>query len=74
MNELLNWETVLSYLAVFLMGVGSCFKEAKLSWTTRNKTGLTIYEKRSYKFKAGASITLPFLAIIGVFQAFEGSV
>ncbi|MGQ1089521.1 hypothetical protein ACT4Z1_13340 [Acinetobacter baumannii] len=74
MNELLNWATVLAYFAVFLIGLGSCFKEAKLAWTTRNNTGLTIFEKRSYKFKAGASITLAFLAIIGLFQAFQGTV
>lgn len=42
MNELLNWATVLAYFAVFLMGLGSCFREAKLAWTTRNNTGLTI--------------------------------
>lgn len=74
MNEVMNWATVLAYFAVFLMGLGSCFKEAKLAWITRNKTGLTIFEKRSYKFKAGASITLAFLAIIGLFQAYQGTV
>ena len=74
MNELLNWATVLAYFAVFLMGLGSCFKEATLAWTTKNNTGLTVFEKRSYKFKAGASITLAFLAIIGLFQAFQGVV
>lgn len=56
------------------MGLGSCFKEAKLAWTAKNNTGLTVFEKRSYKFKAGASITLAFLAIIGLFQAFQGVV
>lgn len=38
----------------------------------QNNTGLTVFEKRSYKFKAGASITLAFLAIIGLFRAFQG--
>lgn len=74
MNELLNWATVLAYFAVFLMGLSSCFKEAKLAWTTRNNTGLTIFEKRSHRLKAGASITLAFLAIIGLFRAFQGVV
>ncbi len=56
------------------MGLISCFKEAKLAWAIKNNTGLTVFEKRSYKFKAGASITLAFLAIIGLFRAFQGVV
>ncbi|RSN84457.1 hypothetical protein EA770_02555 [Acinetobacter baumannii] len=74
MSELFNWATVLAYFAVFLMGLVSCFKEAKLAWITRNSTGLTIFKKRSYKLKAGASLSLAFLAIIGLFQAFQGVV
>ncbi|MER8256022.1 hypothetical protein ABS250_16740 [Acinetobacter nosocomialis] len=74
MSVIMNWATVLAYFAVFLMGLTSCFKEAKLAWITKNNTGLTVFEKRSYKFKAGASITLAFLAIIGLFQAFQGVV
>ncbi|MEI4766481.1 hypothetical protein [Acinetobacter nosocomialis] len=60
--------------AYLLMGLISCFKEAKLAWAIKNNTGLTVFEKRSYKFKAGASITLAFLAIIGLFRAFQGVV
>ncbi|MEW5969587.1 MAG: hypothetical protein AB1706_06925 [Pseudomonadota bacterium] len=74
MNEVMSWATVLAYFTVFLMGLASCFKEAKLAWITKNNTGLTVFEKRSYKFKAGASLTLAFLAIIGLFQAFQGAV
>ncbi|RSP34232.1 hypothetical protein [Acinetobacter baumannii] len=74
MSVIMNWATVLAYFAVFLMGLTSCFKEAKLAWITKNNTGLTVFEKRSYKLKAGASITLAFLAIIGLFQAFQGVV
>lgn len=74
MNEIISWMTVLAYFAVFLIGLVSCFKEAKLAWITRNNIGLTVFDKRAYKLKAGASITLAFLAIIGLLQAFQGVV
>lgn len=69
----MNWATVLAYFLVFLMGLYNCLKEAKLAWSTRNHNGLTIFNKRAYKLKAGASITLALLAIIGLFQALQGS-
>ncbi len=72
MNDLMNWLTVLAYFAVFIMGLASCFKEAKLAWITRNNTGLTIFEKRAYKFKASASLSIAFLAILGLIQAIIG--
>ncbi len=72
MTELMNWLTVLAYFAVFLMGLVACFKDAKLSWVTRNNTGLTVFEKRTYKLKASASLALAFLAILGLFQAMAG--
>lgn len=72
MTELMNWLTILAYFAVFLMGLAACFKDAKLSWIKRNNTGLTVFEKRAYKLKAGASLSLAFLAILGLFQAMAG--
>ncbi|RZG81795.1 hypothetical protein EXE10_12585 [Acinetobacter sp. WCHAc060033] len=72
MTELMSWLTVLAYFAVFLMGLVACFKDAKLSWVTRNNTGLTVFEKRTYKLKASASLALAFLAILGLFQAMAG--
>lgn len=72
MNNLMNWLTVLAYFAVFFIGLAGCFKEAKLSWITRNNAGLTIFEKRAYKLKSGASLSLAFLAILGLFQAIAG--
>lgn len=72
MTELINWLTVLAYFAVFLMGLAACFKDAKLSWITRNNAGLTVFEKRAYKLKAGASLSLAFLAIGGLIQAIVG--
>ena len=72
MTELMNWLVALAYFAVFLMGLAACFKDAKLSWLTRNNTGLTVFEKRAYKLKAGASLSLAFLAILGLFQAMAG--
>lgn len=72
MTELMNWLAILAYFAVFLMGLTACFKGAKLSWATRNNTGLTVFEKRAYKLKACASLSLAFLAILGLFQAMAG--
>ena len=72
MTELMNWLVALAYFAVFLMGLAACFKDAKLSWATRNNTGLTVFEKRAYKLKASASLALAFLAILGLFQAMAG--
>lgn len=72
MTSLINWLTVLAYFTVFLMGLAACFKDAKLSWITHNNTGLTVFEKRAYKLKAGASLSLAFLAIVGLFQAMAG--
>ena len=72
MTELMNWLAILAYFAVFLMGLAACFKDAKLSWATRNNTGLTVFEKRAYKLKACASLSLAFLAILGLFQAMAG--
>ena len=72
MPELFNWIVTLAYFAVFIMGLVGCFKDAKLSWITRNNAGLTIFEKRAYKLKSGASLSLAFLAILGLFQAIAG--
>ncbi|CAM4092808.1 hypothetical protein [Acinetobacter pragensis] len=72
MSELFNWIVTLAYFAVFIMGLVGCFKDAKLSWITRNNAGLTIFEKRAYKLKAGASLSLAFLAILGLLQAMAG--
>lgn len=72
MTELMNWLTVLAYFAVFLMGLAACFKDAKLSWISSNNAGLTVFEKRAYKLKASASLSLAFLAILGLFQAMAG--
>ena len=72
MTELMNWLAVLAYFAVFLMGLVTCFKDAKLSWLTRNNAGLTVFEKRAYKLKSGASLSLAFLAILGLLQAIVG--
>jgi len=72
MTELMNWLTVLAYFVVFFIGLAGCFKDAKLSWFSRNNTGLTVFEKRAYKCKAGASLSLAFLAILGLLQAMAG--
>ncbi|RZG77749.1 hypothetical protein [Acinetobacter sp. WCHAc060025] len=72
MNVLMNWLTVLAYFAVFIMGLVGCFKDAKQSWVTRNNAGLTVFEKRAYKLKAGTSLSLAFLAILGLLQAIAG--
>ncbi|ELW9538370.1 hypothetical protein ACMSW3_000501 [Acinetobacter baumannii] len=63
---------ILAFFAVFILGLYHCFKEAKLAWTIRNNTGLTIFERRSYVLKAGASVCLAVLALIGLFDAAKG--
>jgi len=72
MSVLMNWLTVLAYFVVFFMGLVGCFNDAKQSWISRSNAGLTVFEKRSYKLKAGASLSLAFLAILGLLQAIAG--
>lgn len=66
--------TSIAYFLVFIIGLLTCFKEAKMAWITRKDTGLTVFEKRAYKLKAAISITIAFLAIMGLFQATQGVV
>ena len=66
---------ILAFFAVFLVGLYHCFNEARMAWITRNNTGLTVFERRSYILKAGSSVTLAILAIlalIGLFDAAKG--
>ncbi|MFW2163130.1 hypothetical protein ACG93T_17430 [Acinetobacter beijerinckii] len=63
---------ILAFFAVFLLGLYHCFNEARLAWVTRNSTGLTVFERRSYILKAGSSISLAVLALIGLFDAAKG--
>ena len=43
-----------------------------MAWITRNNTGLTVFERRSYILKAGSSVSLAVLALIGLFDAAKG--
>lgn len=63
---------ILAFFSVFLLGLYHCFKEAKMAWITRNSTGLTVFERRSYVLKAGASVSLAVLALIGLCDAAKG--
>jgi hypothetical protein len=72
MAELFNWIVTLAYFAIFIIGLLDCFKDAKLSWITRSNTGLTVFERRSYILKAGSSISLAVLALVGLFDAAKG--
>ncbi|MCU4395926.1 hypothetical protein [Acinetobacter junii] len=63
---------ILAFFAVFLIGLYHCFNEARLAWITRNSTGLTVFERRSYILKAGSSVSLAVLALIGLFDAAKG--
>ncbi|ENU87444.1 hypothetical protein [Acinetobacter sp. CIP 102129] len=63
---------ILAFFAVFLLGLYHCFNEARLAWITRNSTGLTVFERRSYILKAGLSISLAVLALVGLFDAAKG--
>lgn len=60
---------ILAYFAVFLISLYHCFNEAKLAWITRNTDGLTIFQRRSYTLKAGSSLSLGVLALIGLYDA-----
>ena len=72
MSEIMNLATVLAYFLVFLIGLYHCFNEALHAWITRNNTGLTVFERRSYALKAGSSCSLGMLALIGLFDAARG--
>ena len=72
MSEIMNLATVLAYFLVFLIGLYHCFNEARHAWITRNSTGLTVFERRSYALKAGSSCSLGMLALIGLFDAARG--
>lgn len=63
---------ILAYFAVFLIGLYHCFNEARLAWVTRNTHGLTVFQRRSYILKAGSSLSLGGLALIGLFDATKG--
>ena len=63
---------ILAFFAVFLIGLYHCFNEARMAWITRNNTGLTVFERRSYILKAGSSVSLAVLALIGLFDAAKG--
>lgn len=63
---------ILAFFAVFLLGLYYCFNEARLAWITRNNSGLTVFERRSYILKAGSSVSLALLALVGLFDAAKG--
>lgn len=63
---------ILAFFAVFLVGLYHCFNEARLAWITRNNSGLTVFERRSYILKAGSSVSLALLALVGLFNAAKG--
>ena len=63
---------ILAFFAVFLIGLYHCFTEARMAWITRNNAGLTVFERRSYILKAGSSVSLAVLALIGLFDAAKG--
>ncbi|AUX87159.1 hypothetical protein C3F34_14695 [Acinetobacter sp. ACNIH2] len=64
--------SIFAFFAVFLLGLYNCINEARLAWITRKSTGLTVFERRSYVLKAGSSVSLAILALIGLFNAAKG--
>ncbi|ENW10171.1 hypothetical protein [Acinetobacter pittii] len=60
---------IIAYFVIFFIGLGSCFKEAKLAWITRNSLGLTIFEKRAYTIKAGIAILIALCGLGGLIEA-----
>ncbi|ARG32175.1 hypothetical protein J7S89_00325 [Acinetobacter baumannii] len=60
---------IIAYFLVFFIGIGSCFKEAKLAWLSRNSIGLTIFEKRAYTLKACIAILIAIFGLLGLLEA-----
>ncbi|HAV3836701.1 hypothetical protein EA702_18905 [Acinetobacter baumannii] len=60
---------IIAYFLVFFIGIASCFKEAKLSWLSRNSVGLTIFEKRAYTLKAAVAILIAIFGLLGLIEA-----
>ncbi len=72
MNEYLNCLSLLALFAVFATGLVTCCLEAKKAWIARKLTGLTVFERKAYGIKAGSSLSLAVLALIGLADAAKG--
>lgn len=73
MNELFNWIITIAYFALFLIGLITCFKEARSAWLCRRLDCISIYEKRNYLLKAALNSITAFFGILGLIQAFVGA-
>ena len=72
MNELMNCLSVLALFAVFGIGLVTCCSQAKKAWSARKINGQTVFERKAYGLKAGSSLSLALLALIGLADAAKG--
>ncbi|QNX16010.1 hypothetical protein IC793_00900 [Acinetobacter seifertii] len=72
MTEIMNCLSVLALFAVFGIGLVTCCTEAKKAWSARKITGQTVFKRKAYSLKAGSSLCLAALALIGLFDAAKG--
>lgn len=63
---------ILAYFFVFLVGLVTCFNEAKKAWLSQKLAHNTVHQKRGYVLKALCSVSIGFLAIGGLIQATTG--
>lgn len=72
MTEIINCLSLLALFAVFGIGLVTCCIEAKKSWSARKISGQTVFERKAYTLKAGSSLCLAALALIGLADAAKG--
>ncbi|WP_111861191.1 hypothetical protein [Acinetobacter sp. CFCC 10889] len=63
---------ILAYFFVFLVGLVTCFKEAKKAWLCQKLTQNTSHQKRGFILKALCSASIGCLGIGGLVQATVG--
>ncbi|MFW1857890.1 hypothetical protein [Acinetobacter defluvii] len=63
---------ILAYFFVFLVGLVTCFIEAKKAWLNQKMSQNTVHQKRGYVLKALCSASIGCLGIGGLVQATMG--
>ncbi len=73
MIEFFNWLLTLSYFAVFLIGLVTCFNKTHEALLYRKYTFISIRNKRKHTLNAIANSTVAILGVLGLIQAFIGA-
>lgn len=63
---------ILAYFFVFLVGLVTCFNEAKKAWLNQKMSQNTTHQKRGLVLKAIGSVSVGLLGIGGLIQATVG--